>query len=144
MSINNNDISQCIDDINKYKSKIYTSIYPQIKMIHINFDENFNSLNKYIDGYLSLNNTQPIYTYLSEYKFILNEMSVLIDLNIVNIICIYNEIQIERIKYPVSTWINPIRSEYISIVFTDMVMDGVVFEKIRVDPTLFNMIIYFV
>lgn len=80
MSTNTNDISEYIDTINKYKNKIYTSIYPQIKMIHINFDQNFVSLNRYINGYLSAKDIS-IYTNIYEYNFILNETSVLIGSN---------------------------------------------------------------
>lgn len=142
MSTNTNDISEYIDTINKYKNKIYTSIYPQIKMIHINFDENFVSLNRYINGYLSAKDIS-IYTNIYEYNFILNETSVLIGSNILNIISIYNESQIEHIKNPVSTWINPIQSDSISVVFNDLYMINTEnMSVIPLNPKLFNMIVY--
>lgn len=63
--------------------------------------------------------------------------------NILNIISIYNESQIEHIKNPVSTWINPIQSDYISVVFNDLYMINTEnMSVIPLNPKLFNMIVY--
>ena len=133
------DISKNIQDIEYIQSNIPKSLPPQIKVIYITFDDNFYVKNLTNTGIFITN--EVINNSYIRYYLELENNSFLQGLFVMDIMAVYNEIEITNGYKPMMNWINPIVSK--SIYFSMFGFVYTTFTYKLIDPNLLHMVIYY-
>ena len=134
-----NDISEDIEIIKHIESNIPKSLTPQVKLLYITFDDNY-QVNNLSNTGISISIPEISETGIL-YYLELEDSSLIQGLYVINMMVSYNEINLNDTYKPIPNWVNPISNRSILIKMLALVYNSTY--KL-IDPKLLHIVIFYI